>query len=579
MKNPITKIRKVNIEKFRGLNDISIELGERITVICGKNGTSKSTILGIIAQIFNFETDFTKLDSTTNKPIELTGYKNLAGQAFTSQFKEHFRLSKQFDVSGSMKTSFHIFDGAENQELRNINLRLYLRTSADPKEQDGIRATVRNNTRTNGASDSRKVTHPVIFLSLKRLTPITERKKYDATETQEFMQKNKNNFIHDSSHILGRRTGGSRLTQTTGTIESMVVSGEHYDHESVSVGEDNIGQILQAVYSFQKLKEDYTDYHGGLILIDEIDAGLFPAAQRRLIDTLVKYARNFDLQIVMTSHSPGIIDTIHDYGKKDGKYYKVCYLSNTRGDVVVKNDFSWEDIWLELNNETKSIEDNISQEKINVFFEDKQNYDFYNSLITKQKIKSYINPLKNINLGCENYKMLLNKQFPGLYDSSIIVFDGDVTRISKFKNAVKLPTKLPPDQLLFEYLYNLPREHDFWSNDFRYTKDIFLENADEVIRLLNIDDDQIDLSNLQSQLKVVDGRRPREIFKDFSKENILQKLIDKGGIRYNPYRCWVKDNPELVEIFITEFIDCLVHILSSKYHLDSNEVRATILGN
>ncbi|WP_348658295.1 AAA family ATPase [Enterobacter hormaechei] len=57
MANQITKIRKIQVTKFRGLKNINIEFGNRLTVICGKNGTSKSTILGIIAQIFSFSRD------------------------------------------------------------------------------------------------------------------------------------------------------------------------------------------------------------------------------------------------------------------------------------------------------------------------------------------------------------------------------------------------------------------------------------------------------------------------------------------------------------------------------------------
>ncbi|EEN6587766.1 ATP-binding protein, partial [Salmonella enterica] len=42
MANPITKLKKINVVKFRGLKNINIEFGSRLTVICGKNGTSKS---------------------------------------------------------------------------------------------------------------------------------------------------------------------------------------------------------------------------------------------------------------------------------------------------------------------------------------------------------------------------------------------------------------------------------------------------------------------------------------------------------------------------------------------------------
>lgn len=578
MSNQITKIKAVNIEKFRGLNNVSINFGERITIICGKNGTSKSTILGIVAQMFNFETDYTKLDPVTNQPIDLRGFKNLAGKPFISQFKEHFRLSKKFDLTGTMKTGVHIYDGAEKKELKNLELGLYLRTNPNT-QNPSIRATVRNNTTTNGASDSRKITHPVAFLSLKRLTPITDRIKYEVTDIQEFMEENKGSFMHDSLHILGRRGGESQLTQTTGTIDSMVVSGENYDHESVSVGEDNIGQILQAVYSFKKLKQEYADYHGGIILIDEVDAGLFPAAQRRLIERLVKFSKHLDLQIIMTTHSPTIIDTINSYSTNNEKEYKVCYLTNTHGDVTVKNNYSWNDISRELNNERSDLKEKILSMNVNVFFEDKQNYDFYTSLITKRSIKKHITPLKDINLGCGNYKLLLDKKIPGIYDESIIVFDGDVTNIKKYNNVIKLPTNLPPDQLLFEFLYNLPREDSFWDNDYGYHKDFFIEKADEVLYLINTNDHTIELSKLIKNFRQIPGKKPRDVFKDFAKEEVLQKLVNKGGVKYNPYRLWVDKNKLQAELFEEEFIDCLSRVLSIKYNVEQAEIKKVILKN
>jgi predicted ATP-binding protein involved in virulence len=50
-----TQLKRLVIEKFRALNSVNVDFGEHITVICGKNGTCKSSILGIAAQIFSFE--------------------------------------------------------------------------------------------------------------------------------------------------------------------------------------------------------------------------------------------------------------------------------------------------------------------------------------------------------------------------------------------------------------------------------------------------------------------------------------------------------------------------------------------
>lgn len=36
MANQITKLKNINVVKFRGLKNINIEFGSRLTVICGK---------------------------------------------------------------------------------------------------------------------------------------------------------------------------------------------------------------------------------------------------------------------------------------------------------------------------------------------------------------------------------------------------------------------------------------------------------------------------------------------------------------------------------------------------------------
>ena len=85
-----TQLKKLHIEKFRALNDVEVEFGDSITVVCGKNGTSKSSILGITAQIFSFEKDY-----ASGQDIS---FRQIAGGTFKSQYSEHFRISDQFDL-------------------------------------------------------------------------------------------------------------------------------------------------------------------------------------------------------------------------------------------------------------------------------------------------------------------------------------------------------------------------------------------------------------------------------------------------------------------------------------------------
>ena len=93
-----TRLKKITIEKFRALHNVEVEFGDYITVICGKNGTSKSSILGIAAQIFSFEKDYVTGAS-------LRSFKQVSGKAFKSKYKEHIRISDKFDVPGSLSAS------------------------------------------------------------------------------------------------------------------------------------------------------------------------------------------------------------------------------------------------------------------------------------------------------------------------------------------------------------------------------------------------------------------------------------------------------------------------------------------
>lgn len=82
------------------------------------------------------------------------------------------------------------------------------------------------------------------------------------------------------------------------------VNTEQYDYLTNSSGQDNLGQILLAILSFKKLREDQGEqWHGGMLLIDEIDATLHPAAQSKLITLFLQEARDNGFQIVVTTHS------------------------------------------------------------------------------------------------------------------------------------------------------------------------------------------------------------------------------------------------------------------------------------
>ncbi|MDO9450543.1 MAG: AAA family ATPase, partial [Rugosibacter sp.] len=351
-----TLLKKLVIRKFRALNNVEIEFGTHVTVICGKNGTSKSSILGIAAQIFSFEKDYLK-----NEKLQ---FQSITGSNFKSLPAEHFRFSDKYDVPGSLDVAVELFDGYTNS---NANAELEL-SRRETVRGSVARPVVRKNTTAEKGKESRNFTHPVIFLSLKRLQPIASR-EYKVRDF-DYLNSHKQKFINLNNELLNKIS--SSATGTGGSINSAVAHAENYDQDSVSAGEDNVGQIILTLMSFRKLKEEYADYKGGLLLIDEADAGLFPAAQTKLLEILERECNDLKLQVIMTSHSPTLIERTYDLSQKYQHKFKTVYLSGTFGPVQAMHDISWPDIYSDLLTATVPTSDEISLPKINVYFEDKE---------------------------------------------------------------------------------------------------------------------------------------------------------------------------------------------------------------
>lgn len=549
-----TQLKKLVIEKFRALNNVEVEFGDHITVVCGKNGTSKSSILGIAAQIFSFEKDYAK--------DEALSFRQIAGGSFKSQYREHFRISEKFDVPGSMLVNIELYDGYTDQAA-TAKLELMKRGKSP-------RPVVRKNS-TAPTSDlaSRNFTHPVVFLSLKRLYPIADR-KYEISDF-EYLKKHEQEFIRLTNELLNR--GSSVATGTRGTISSAVAHGDNYDHESVSAGEDNAGQIILALMSFRKLKEEYPDYKGGLLLIDEADAGLFPTAQVNLLKMLDRECRNLNLQVVMTSHSPVLIEHAFEQSRQFRRRYKTVYLSNTYGDVQVMQDWSWAQISADITTKTIAAAPGASLPKVNVYFEDKEAADFFAALMNRQPVKKFTTPMLEITSGCSNYLQLIQKRIPEFSQRSIVCLDADQALKIKgknFKTVVLLPGALPPDQLIFEHLYNLPAGHEFWKNDMQFTRDVFTNSAREVINELAINGDAADVKNRIAAYK--GDLTPREVFKRFYKGEDFQKLVSSGAKLYNPWSHWVESNPTAHNEFLEKFKTAMHDVMKNGYTVDVSKL-------
>lgn len=432
------KIKQLEIHNFRHIKDSIINFGERLTVISGQNGTGKSSVLGWIAQLCDYKGKQRRLND----------------ELFKEDFRNVFKFCPTNDFQNQYKVKF-IFTGADsNKETEKIITTRLL------KKQ--------NRYRTDFDGRGVALNFPIIYLGLKRLIPLASEKTIKL-KTEPIPTKYNNAFSSLSKEILlliDDKIHPESIKSSNKDLLAMKTS--RYSHLGNSAGQDNIGQIISSLLSFQKLKEELKeDYQGGIILIDEIDASLYAGSQIKLIDKLHRFAINLDLQIIFTTHSLEIIEHLE---QKTGIETVINHLVIRDGivETVINPTFNY------ISNKIKNqIQQDDEVQKRYFVCEDKIAQYWTNNLLNgtdlKKMIKVENGPFPDGTL----VKMSESKH--GLFKDVGFVLDGDVK--PKFKSKPKpkksvfLPTEVRPETEMYRYLKNdLSDKDSFWNDEKNFTK-------------------------------------------------------------------------------------------------------------
>lgn len=445
------KISKLNITQFRHLNNLTFDLGSTITVIAGGNGTGKTSLLGLVGHIFRFG----------NSP------KNLFNERYETKYSSVFRFSRDHDTIGNYQYKLTFTDNSEKEaQLRITNENGKLRHRID----------VGGRVRHGG-----KINKPVIFLSLKRLLPLAQENERNiqiglqtltAAQTTEY--SNLYNEIFSTTETINpshtKSNNKNSFSPTTTT----------FDAHGISAGQDNIGHIILALLSFRQLKDNDPNYVDGLLLIDEIDATLYPAAQKNLLKVLLRLGRELNIQIVFTTHSSDILNFLNSRNGSQFKHHtNFVSLSNSLGSVAATEGFNeLRSLLADLNHEALRT---IRPRKVNYYFEDNEAFCFYKGIINGVDFGCE-NDFKNLSISCGTYKTLIDKGFEEFF-RSIVVLDGDFSSTinqTNTNNVVLLPGTQRPENIVKDFLTTLPETDIFWNNSHQYTKRVFLNNINGV---------------------------------------------------------------------------------------------------
>lgn len=198
--------------------------------------------------------------------------------------------------------------------------------------------------------------------------------------------------------------------------------------------------------------------------------------------------------------------------------------------------------------------------------------------MSRQPLKKFANPLSEITLGAPNYLNLIRKKVPEFSERSVICLDADQAQAVKgikSKTVVILPGQLPPDQLIFEHLYNLPDDDQFWKNELQFTRQVFTNFAREVMNHFAINGQTVDV---KERVDAYHGPlKPRDIFKRFYQDENFQRLVSSGAKSYNPWKHWVATHPVVSKDFLESFKAAIYGVMKNGYGVDVTKLNALVV--
>lgn len=510
------RVTKVHIEKFRGFRDIEFNLGTHLTAIAGQNGTQKTTLLGILSQPF-------ALTEKTNPMVE-NKEKPLSGGNYKSGFDEKFKLSAAFDRVGNHEWTLYFDKEDDGFTIESIH--------RNKKKDPNLIRFWKKGDRSKGSG---YVQLPVIYLSLLRLFPIGEDE--DVIENQSITLSEEEFLFYKTWHNKILKITRDELTEANYLASkiknTLGANTEYYDWRMNSAGQDNIGKIILSILSFKRLKENYPeDYKGGILVIDELETTLYPAAQIALIEFLIKFAVRYNIQVIFTTHSLTCLEKLCELqdNEKRRNQVRVIFLEKRDNSIELIDGINFFTIQHKLN---VTLEKSKPQVKINTFTEDEECKVFAKAILKSGRTK-YLNFL-NLTMGCNGYIELVRTNVLGFtYPESLIILDGDVNskprtlrKIKNMQNVIVLPVDKSPERELAAFLYNLSDASPYWNK--------IKEGYTHQICFGNIPYEEV--------------KKEREKAKKWFNEQ--KEYWGRGCVKL--INLWIKENQEEVDAFRNQF--------------------------
>lgn len=380
------RLEWIEIDGLRGWTGQRFEMRFPIMAIVGENGVGKSTVLQCAASVYR------------SYP------KNRKKVRFASDF----------------------FPDTAWEKIKKATIRYSVRQGSAT-----FPATIRKPENRWHGNIERRV-RPVEYVDLSRIQPVPARTGYSKIAKGQFKEVRAATFDSDRlarfSAIMGREYESARMAITNAddrrSVPVVSQYGSPYSGFHQGAGETTVAELLQV---------DLPQY--GLILIDEIESSLHPRSQRRLIRDLAEHCRERELQVILTTHSPYVLDEL----PLDARAYIMQSVTGKRQIVYgISPDFAMTRM------------DDIPHHECDLYVEDARGATMLREIIVAHDAdlvqRCQIVPCGGAQVGQALGQMAFYRRFPR---PTCIFLDGDQPDT---QGCVLLPGDDAPERVVFEGL-------------------------------------------------------------------------------------------------------------------------------
>ncbi len=196
-------------------------------------------------------------------------------------------------------------------------------------------------------------------------------------------------------------------------ISVYVKNGENFEYSEANAGSGEIA-IIELVRKIENAKENT------LVLLDEPEVSIHPAAQKKLKEYLIKQIMKKKLQIVISTHSPIMIEELPNEAIK-------LYVTNKDGKFEVKENVNYQEVFF-------CIEEDVADKKT-IVCEDKAAKVLLESVLKSIDKNQFFN-VKYYSGGADTIKTRYIPTYAideNIKKKFFVIFDGDMYNDYVFK--------------------------------------------------------------------------------------------------------------------------------------------------